>query len=101
MGIAREITQDLFGTRKGLFGKHEPFACAERQQRGRKCLGVVEGSEITKELQFAGGERKIRSLGGAFTLWRRFPARACARARRWRRGARQSERCHKPPQRSC
>ena len=38
MSVAREISQDLFGTRKGLFGKHEPFACAQRQQRGRKCL---------------------------------------------------------------
>ena len=33
MGVAREIRQDLFGTRKGLFGIHEPFACAQRQQR--------------------------------------------------------------------
>ena len=62
MGIAREISQDLFGTRKGLFGKHEPFACAQRQQRRRKCSGLVEGSEITKELQFAGGERRRQTF---------------------------------------
>ena len=58
MGVAREISQDLFGTRKCLFGKHEPFACAQRQQRGRKCLGVVERGDLTKKLQFAGGERR-------------------------------------------
>ena len=62
MGIAREISQDLFGTHKGLVGIDEPFASAQRQQRVRKCSGLVEGSEIAKELQFAGGERRRQTF---------------------------------------
>ena len=62
MGIAREISQDLFGTHKGLVGIDEPFACAQRQQRVRKCSGLVEGSEIAKELQFASSEDRCQTF---------------------------------------
>ncbi len=62
MSVAREISQDLFGSRKCLFGKHEPFACTQRQQRGRKCLSITERGELTKELQFAGCERRRQTF---------------------------------------
>ncbi len=40
----------------------EPFACAQRQQRVRKCSGLVEGSEIAKELQFASSEDRCQTF---------------------------------------
>ena len=61
MSVAGEISQDPFRTWKGLFGKHEPFACAQRQHRGRKCPASLKG-EITKELQFAGSERRRQTF---------------------------------------
>jgi len=55
VGVAAQVLQDGVGSDDGAFGEDDPAASAHLAQQGREGAGVLEGLELSMELEFAGG----------------------------------------------
>jgi hypothetical protein len=55
VGVASQIIQDGLRPHDGALGEDDPAASAHLAQQGREGAGVLEGLELSLELEFAGG----------------------------------------------
>jgi hypothetical protein len=79
MGVAAQITENLFGATEGPFSVHHPLDSAKRRQILQESISVTESFQRGKELELA-------LVKGVSSSIRRSAPIACQRASepRWR-----------------